>query len=101
MSLRAFEFADVEEGYLVELARGYIVVSEVANYYHAMQIEFIRNLLGAYKLASPGIIHAILYGSICELLIPAWESERHPDVAIYMSGPKRIEQCGVAGHLTS
>jgi len=27
MSLRAFEFAEVEEGYLVELARGYIVVS--------------------------------------------------------------------------
>ncbi|MBI3823847.1 MAG: hypothetical protein HY289_14355, partial [Planctomycetes bacterium] len=32
MSLRAFEFAEVQEGYLYELARGVIVVSEVANY---------------------------------------------------------------------
>jgi Uma2 family endonuclease len=88
MSLRAFEFAEVEEGYLVELARGYIVVSEVANYYHAMQIAFIRNLLGAYQVSNPQVIHAILDGSSCKLLIPAWESERHPYVAIYMSAPK-------------
>ena len=29
MSLKAFEFVQVKEGYLYELARGYIVVSEV------------------------------------------------------------------------
>ena len=31
MSLKAFEFAPVEPGYLYELARGYVLVSEVAN----------------------------------------------------------------------
>jgi hypothetical protein len=35
MSLRAFEFAPVEEGHLYELARGYIVVSEVPNSPHS------------------------------------------------------------------
>ncbi len=32
MSLKAFEFAQTEEGYHCELSRGYIIVSEVANY---------------------------------------------------------------------
>jgi Uma2 family endonuclease len=88
MSLRAFEFADVEEGYLIELARGYIVVSEVASYFHAMQVALIRNFLVAYQLRAPGVIHAILEGSSSKLLIPAWESERHPDIAVYLSPPK-------------
>lgn len=88
MSLRAFEFAEVEEGYIAELARGYVVVSEVANYFHAMQVAFIRNVLVAFQLSSSDLIHAILDGSSCKLLIPTWESERHPDIAVYMSGPK-------------
>ena len=29
MTLKAFEFAPVEDGYLYELQRGYVVVSEV------------------------------------------------------------------------
>jgi hypothetical protein len=24
----------------------------------------------------------------CKLLIPDWESERHPDIAVYLSPPK-------------
>jgi Uma2 family endonuclease len=88
MSLRAFEFAEVEEGYVAELARGYIVVSEVANYFHAMQVEIIRDYLVAYKLSAPGTIHAIMEGGRGKLLIPAWESERHPDIAVYLVPPK-------------
>lgn len=88
MSLKAFEFAPVEEGYLAELARGYIVVSEVANYYHGMQIIAIKNVLWAYYSSHPGAIHAI-FGTIkCKLLIPDWESERHPDIAVYLTPPK-------------
>src|SRR5258707_13186504 len=48
MSLKAFEFAKVEEGWLCELARGYVVVSEVANYYHGMQILAINHPLWVY-----------------------------------------------------
>ena len=88
MSLKAFEFAQVEEGYLYELARGYIVVSEVANYYHGMQIVAINRLLWSYDAARPGTIHAILAGSDCKLLIPQWESERHPDLSVYLTAPK-------------
>lgn len=87
MSLKAFEFAATEPGYLVELARGYIVVSEVANYYHAMQITAILECLWAYKISHPHLIHAILGSMECKLLIPDWESERHPDIAVYLSRP--------------
>ena len=88
MSLKAFEFVETEEGYLVELARGYIVVGEVANYFHAMQIDVIMDYLRAYKISKRGAIHAILEGTSCKLHIPEWESERHPDIAIYLAPPK-------------
>jgi len=86
MSLRAFEFAEVEKGCSAELARGYIIVSEVANYLHGLQIDFIMDCLRTYKVATPGVIHIIFEGS-SKLVIPAWQSERHPDIAIYLSPP--------------
>lgn len=47
MSLKKFEFAEVEEGYHVELARGYIVVSEVPQYDHAMQVLKLAKRYGS------------------------------------------------------
>ncbi len=88
MSLKAFEFARVEEGYVYELHRGYVIVSEVANYFHAMQIIAIRRPLWAHEAANPGTIHAILGTMECKLLIPELESERHPDIAVYLTRPK-------------
>ena len=88
MSLKAFEFATVEEGYQYELARGYVVVSEVANYYHQMQIVAINSLLWAYFNAHPRVIHAICGSNESKLLIPDWQSERHPDISVYLSAPK-------------
>lgn len=88
MSLKAFEFAPVENGYLYELARGYIVVSEVANYPHAWRVAFIRSHLGHYQVMNPRSVHAILDTMECKLLIPDWESERHPDIAVYLAAPK-------------
>ncbi len=88
MTLKAFEFAEVEEGYLYELARGYVVVSEVPNYPHAAMEAFIRNHLGLHQLVNPDSIHLILHGSSNKLVIPDWESERHPDIAVYLTAPK-------------
>jgi len=88
MSLKQFEFAPVEDGYLYELARGYIVVSEVANYFHVMQVYEILKHLWPYNLAHPEVIHAILGTMECKLPIPAWDSERHPDIAVYLTRPK-------------
>jgi Uma2 family endonuclease len=88
MSLRAFEFAEVEDGYLYELARGYVIVSEVANYFHASQIDVLQDHLRAFKISRPGLIHRILDGGACKLLVYDWESERHPDIAIYLTIPQ-------------
>jgi Uma2 family endonuclease len=88
MSLRAFEFAQVEDGHTYELARGYIVVSEVANFAHARQTAFIRTRLGHYHVDHPDALYEILDGMECKLLIPMWHSERHPDIAVYLTAPK-------------
>ena len=90
MSLKAFEFAQVQPGWLCELARGYLVVSEVANYAHGMQIIAITRPLWQYDATHPGAIHAILGSLECKLLIPQFESERHPDIAVYLTAPMRF-----------
>jgi Uma2 family endonuclease len=88
MSLKAFEFVPVEEGFLYELARGYIVVSEVANFPHARRTAFIRKRLDHYHVENPEALYEILDGSQSKVLIPDWESERHPDIAVYFTAPK-------------
>jgi len=88
ISLKTFEFAKVEEGYHYELSRGYVVVSEVPRYFHACLVVAVRDALIEYKLANPGQIHMILGSMDSKLLIPDLESERHPDLAVYLSRPK-------------
>lgn len=88
MSLKAFEFAQVEEGYLYELARGYVVVSEVPNFAHMRQSSLIRKRLDVYDSMNPGIVYEILVSMESKVLIPDWESERHPGIAVYLTPPK-------------
>lgn len=87
MSLKAFEFAEVEDGWFVELARGYLVVSEVPSISHAMVVNAISRFLRQYDVTHEGVIYAILEGMNCKVLIPTRESERHPDFAIYLTAP--------------
>jgi Uma2 family endonuclease len=88
MSLRAFEHAPTEEGRLYELARGYIVVSEVANFPHMRRVGVLRRHLDHYHVENPGRVYEICGTMECKLLIPEWESERHPDIALYLTPPK-------------
>src|SRR5262245_20622530 len=69
MSLAEFEHAKVEEGYLYELSRGIITVSDVPNRRHALQLIAIRRQLGTYDVLHPGRIACILGGAECKLLI--------------------------------
>src|SRR5262245_17437405 len=87
MSLADFEHAEVEEGYLYELGRGVIVVSDVPKPAHLELVNEIRRQLVAYDLANPGMIHAIAGGAECKLLVEALQSERHPDLAVYKTPP--------------
>ncbi|MBI3824116.1 MAG: Uma2 family endonuclease, partial [Planctomycetes bacterium] len=66
----------------------YVTVSQVAKLYHAIIITVLRKYLNVYDFNHPGHIYALLAGSECKLLIPRLESERHPDVAVYLTKPK-------------
>src|SRR5438876_4366653 len=83
MSLAEFDKAEVQEGYLYELGRGVIVVSDVPNPRHLAQVLAIRRQLARYDLDHPGRIDNIAAGSECKLLLWDLESERHPDITVY------------------
>jgi Uma2 family endonuclease len=87
MSLADFEYAEVQEGRLYELGRGVIIVSDVPNPRHFVQLNAIRRQFSAYDVAHPGRIHGIAGGAECKILLAALESERHPDLAVYKTPP--------------
>src|SRR5579884_4293523 len=87
MSLAEFEHAQVQEGYLYELGRGVIIVSDVPNRKHMETVIATRRQLMSYELAHPGALYAVLAGSECKILVANLETERHPDLALYRSAP--------------
>jgi Uma2 family endonuclease len=98
MSLAKFEHAEVQEGYLYELSRGIITVSDVPNRLHMLLLNAIKQQIYAYLVTRPGLIPLILTGSECKLLIPALESERHPDLSLYLTEPPPIENANLWHH---
>jgi hypothetical protein len=91
MTLHEFEQVECMEGYLCELGRGIITVSDVPNLRHLAQVTAMRRQLAAYDLANPGRIHTIAAGSECKLLITGLDSARHPDLAVYRTAPDDID----------
>src|SRR5438477_9088612 len=87
MSLDEFDTAEGQPGYLYELSKGVVIVSDVPNPPHLAQLNAIRRQLAAYDLAHPNVVHAIAGGGECKLLVREEESERHPDIAVYKSPP--------------
>jgi Uma2 family endonuclease len=91
MSLADFDHAEVQEGYLYELGRGVIVVSDVPGRRHLFQVADLRLQLSAYQLKNPRRIYVMAAGSECKLLLWDFESERHPDLSIYLRPPPEGE----------
>lgn len=91
MSLDDFDQAEVQEGYLYELSRGVITVSDVPNLQHGDQVDFIRQSLAEYRAKKLVTIAKIFGGSECKILLSELQSERHPDIAIYKSPPEDLE----------
>lgn len=87
MTLAEFDHAEVQDGYRYELGHGVIVVSDVPNRRHLAQFTILRRQLAAYDLAHPGSIHTLAGGGECKILVPSFESERHPDLAVYLTPP--------------
>jgi Uma2 family endonuclease len=86
MSLRKFDRAQGMPGYLYELNRGVIEVMDVPHISHGLTIQAARNQFVRFQLEQ-GTVRYIAGGSDCKLLLPGIQSERHPDLAIYLQDP--------------
>jgi Uma2 family endonuclease len=91
MTLEEFDEAEGQEGYLYELSRGIVTVSDVPNRLHLLIVAAIRNLLQAYEATKAGRIQIIAAGSECKLPIGAFASERHPDLSLYLTPAPEID----------
>ncbi len=91
MSLADFENAERQEGYVYELHKGVVIVSDVPDARHLAQLDTLRDQLYIYRSTRRGFINRIAMGSECKILLPAINSERHPDLAIYKTAPESME----------
>ncbi len=92
MPLEDFINAEVVGAYRYELARGVIEVTEVPNDAHGQIIDNIREALGVFRQRYPDLIRRIAEGGSVQLIIPEWESERHPDLAVIFRDARANER---------
>jgi Uma2 family endonuclease len=85
MSLADFDQAEGQEGFNYELARGIIQVTNIPSREHSAQMIALRNQLIVYEDAHPKIISAVGGSFDTKMLIGAEQSERHPDLSVYLS----------------
>jgi len=91
MSLEEFDEAEGQEGHLYELSRGIVTVTDVPRRRHLLLVSASRGQLQSYKAAHPGVIQIIASGNECKLLVDDLDSERHPDVSVYLTPPPEHE----------
>jgi Uma2 family endonuclease len=87
MSLDEFDRVEGQPGFVYELSRGEITVMEVPNLRHFAQVDAIHEILSRYRASQRSQSHRIAHGSDCKVIVAGFESERHPDVAIYKNPP--------------
>ena len=83
MSLAEFDDAEVVAGFRYELSRGVITVVEVPNPRHVRMEYAILQQLFAYAAAHPDTIDLIGPSGSTKMSVEAFDSERHPDIAVY------------------
>jgi Uma2 family endonuclease len=92
LTLEEFIEADWEEGWLYELARGVVDVTEVPGPWHGRIVNRIARLFIHFDEQNPGLIKYQAGGGECRMRLPGMISDRHPDQAIYLDpevvGPK-------------
>ncbi|CAN5912416.1 hypothetical protein BH23PLA1_BH23PLA1_44520 [soil metagenome] len=87
MALEEFIEADFQEGWLYELARGVIEVTEVPGVPHGKTVNRLARMFILYDEDHPGIIDYRVGGGECRIRLPGMQSDRHPDQAVYLSPP--------------
>jgi Uma2 family endonuclease len=87
MSLDEFIDAEFEDGWLYELAKGVVVVTEVPGIHHGRIVGRLTERFVIYSAGHPGIINYRAGAGECRLRLPGMQSDRHPDQAIYLVPP--------------
>ncbi len=87
MPLEKFDRAIGQPGYLYELNKGVVEVSDVPHPSHASVLNAVRNQLIFYQMTTPTGIHSVMGSNDSKVLIEADQSERHPDLSVYLSPP--------------
>lgn len=82
LTLAEFQDAEWQPGYLYELARGVVVVTRIPNGRHWQIVHNTHELFSIYLRDHPGLIRRIGHGSDARYISPAFQSDRHPDIAI-------------------
>ncbi|MGA2583414.1 MAG: Uma2 family endonuclease [Tepidisphaeraceae bacterium] len=91
MSLDDFDRAISRDGQIFELNKGVIEMTDVPHHRHFAQLQAARNQLVIYQDANPETIHSITGGMESKILVAATQSERHPDLSVYLSPPPDVE----------
>jgi len=93
MSLAMFARAEPTPGYVYELAKGVIEVSDIPGITHGRVVHGVNRALGAYDVSHPGVIQYIGGGADAKIEMWGSDSERHPDISVYLSpNPDGLEQ---------
>jgi Uma2 family endonuclease len=87
MSLSNFDEAIAQEGYCYELGKGSIEVSGIPDPSHLAQVQQIRNQLIIYQAANTDLVHTVAGSNESKILVMSDQSERHPDISVYLSAP--------------
>lgn len=87
MPLARFARAAAEPGFDYELDRGVIVVVDVPGVPHSRIVRRVRRSLEDYADDHPGTINHIAGATDSVVRVPERQSERHPDVTVYLTPP--------------
>lgn len=85
MPFADFQKAEPATGHVYELARGVVEVTDIPNRTHAQVVNEIKRQLAAYWTEHPEVITFLSAGSESKIEMPGLESERHPDLSIYLT----------------
>jgi Uma2 family endonuclease len=85
MAFEEFIEAEFEEGWLYELARGIVIVTQVPAPEHGGVVDRITELFVVYRIANRQRIKYRAGGGECRLRLPGMKSDRHPDQAVYLN----------------
>lgn len=85
MSFADFQRAEPVAGHNYELARGVIEVTDIPGRVHALILNEVRAQVSAYWLAHREHVKYVAGGGEAKTEMPEFESERHPDLSIYLT----------------